>query len=1222
MRYLNKVILINSATVKYAEVPLGGNVHFTGTQGVGKSTLLRAILFFYNADTQKLGIKSGQKSFYEYYFPTQNSYVIYEIAKETGMYSVLCYRNSGKVCYRFIDGEYQPNYYIGENKSAFGSWEEIKAQLNKNGIHASIKVDRYEEYRDILYGNNNVGKEMKKFAMLESRQYQNIPRTIQNVLLNAELKAEFIKQTVIKSLNDEDIEVSLRDYKHHLSKFETQLHDIKIWTTKNSNGEIPVKKEAAQIQKLSLNIKHIDREKITLAKQLAYSVDQAQKQLPASRDTLATRENKQAVLVKKIEEAEGKFQEKKQKIVSEKSLYETRLKEAKEKTLYYENISIETVMDRVSKKKPITLELENLYKEKQILSSQFAEVTQRFDSLLREIDNQRKDFDNIQKDKRNSIHAGFLQMKDEANKQFAKLLVEIRNTHKESLNQAKALLQEKKDLVQDLKIKKSELKYQRFFDKEIEATKAQIQELGNKKQHAQNEVAHLQNLIKTLQTQWEAEEKSKKETTDRQTEKQTEQIEKHKAAIEEVDFKIANNKSSFYGWLNDNHKGWQNTIGKVCSDEVLFQSGLSPEIAATINDAFFGVKIDLSEITKKVKTIADYDKDKKNHQKEIEALQQKIAADHASLQDDLDKLRKKYQPKTKEYKDSINEHGYQLQQNTTKQENQQILLNDFLRKATDEKQASLLKIEEEISFAVADELQAQNDLARLETSIEKQEKVKEKEKDNRIKEEEAAMNALFASIAEELTHASANFDKRVADVKEQQEQELQGKGADTNRLNQIDQRVASIRTELRFIDENNDKVVEYKKDKRELLDRVEDFKSQKQLLEDKLENEQQKHLLQKEKNNAELKESKDLINQNKKEVETLENNINEFEEFTATDIYKNLAGLYREAKAESQTDRDCKSIIKELYQLETQGRKRLDEIKEAITQFLGNFSENNIFKFKTTLSSTQEHLDFADMLTEFVEENKISQYEKEVNERFAYIIHSVGKETGNLMSRGGEIQKTIHKINKDFEERNFVGAIKKIELRFVESTNKIVTLLLRIKQFNDENVYGLGTANLFSSLDQDKQNKQAVDLLKALQKAINDSKLDAVNLADSFELQFRVIENQNDTGWVEKLANVGSEGTDILVKAMINIMLLNVSKSESSKGFKDFKLHCMMDEIGKLHPNNVRGILKFANERNILLINGSPTETNALDYKYIYTLKKDDKSVTKITRLITNYAQS
>lgn len=45
MRYLNKIIFLNSAHIPYAEVKLDGNVHFIGTQGVGKSTLLRALLF-------------------------------------------------------------------------------------------------------------------------------------------------------------------------------------------------------------------------------------------------------------------------------------------------------------------------------------------------------------------------------------------------------------------------------------------------------------------------------------------------------------------------------------------------------------------------------------------------------------------------------------------------------------------------------------------------------------------------------------------------------------------------------------------------------------------------------------------------------------------------------------------------------------------------------------------------------------------------------------------------------------------------------------------------------------------------------------------------------------------------------------------------------------------------------------------------------------------------
>ncbi|MEO7585631.1 MAG: hypothetical protein ABIS74_21735 [Ferruginibacter sp.] len=39
-------------------------------------------------------------------------------------------------------------------------------------------------------------------------------------------------------------------------------------------------------------------------------------------------------------------------------------------------------------------------------------------------------------------------------------------------------------------------------------------------------------------------------------------------------------------------------------------------------------------------------------------------------------------------------------------------------------------------------------------------------------------------------------------------------------------------------------------------------------------------------------------------------------------------------------------------------------------------------------------------------------------------------------------------------------------------------------------------------------------------------------------------------------------------------------------GLKDIRLHCMMDEVGRLHPNHIGGILPFANHRNILLKNG------------------------------------
>jgi len=104
MNQLKRIILINSGTVDFHEIQLDGNIHFIGTQGTGKSTLLRAILFFYNADARKLGISKEKTAFSEYYFPHADSYVVYEVSQENRSFCVWLYKKQNRLCFRFIDG--------------------------------------------------------------------------------------------------------------------------------------------------------------------------------------------------------------------------------------------------------------------------------------------------------------------------------------------------------------------------------------------------------------------------------------------------------------------------------------------------------------------------------------------------------------------------------------------------------------------------------------------------------------------------------------------------------------------------------------------------------------------------------------------------------------------------------------------------------------------------------------------------------------------------------------------------------------------------------------------------------------------------------------------------------------------------------------------------------------------------------------------------------------
>ena len=286
--------------------------------------------------------------------------------------------------------------------------------------------------------------------------------------------------------------------------------------------------------------------------------------------------------------------------------------------------------------------------------------------------------------------------------------------------------------------------------------------------------------------------------------------------------------------------------------------------------------------------------------------------------------------------------------------------------------------------------------------------------------------------------------------------------------------------------------------------------------------------------------------------------------------------------------------------------------------FKANFSAKNTFNFRTELTLDEDYLDFANNLDDFLINNKLEEYRRRTSERYVDILARVSKEMGELTRHESDVDKIIHDINNDFKERNFVGVIKLIALQSVPSADKMVQLMKRIKEFNDDNQFAMGEMNLFSTANREEVNHKAVVHLLDFMKSLTDNpQRQYLTLSDLFQLQFRIIENDNDTGWADKLSHVGSEGTDTLVKAMINIMLINVFKAKVSRKFGDFRIHCMMDEIGKLHPQNVKGILDFANARNILLINSSPTTYNVTDYRYTYLLQKDGKSKTIIHPLIS-----
>ncbi|MCY7423012.1 MAG: ATP-binding protein [Chitinophagaceae bacterium] len=1213
MRYLNKVVFINSASIAYGEVQIDGNVHFIGTQGVGKSTLLRSILFFYNADTLKLGISREKKNFAEYYLPFANSYIVYEVVKETGSFCVLAFKSQGKVCFRFIDAPYNKDLFIEADGSVMDTWDKIRAGLDIKRIDSSRKIDRYDEYRDILYGNNEGKKDLRKYAFLESRQYQNIPRTIQNVFLNSKLEAEFIKETIIHSLNDDDIVIKLDTYQYQLKDFEEQLKDIRQFK------QPAVQKQANLISDLYVLIKKQEREQLELSSQLEQAFEQATQQHPFLSKDIQKETSRRQELFAKLEDIKKRYNNKKEKLVGEITLLDDKLKSVKDKKELYSRIDIESIVERVNKKTAFEKQANNLQSEKTLLSVQYQETTQKYNALLKELDNQFIESVNHRKEQQLTIETGLLQQKEELIKQYAALIEANKKQHQQKLNDALHAVEDAGDRLQQAEIKKAETRHKRWYDEDIKQAKEDISTLTSQVKEALLTIQALRSQSETIQKQWDFEEASRSEKQQREKEKHDVNITALQQQVKAINNKLDNTKGSLFEWLNTNKPEWSATIGKVCDEEVLFMNDLNPKIVSEAS-TLYGVSVDLKEIERIAKTSADYEADKKALLLQVEKHMTGFGKWQEKWDEETTKLHKKIAIQLREHKDETKEQEYKLQQYQHKLENAELALTDWNTKAGIGKNSALEAAIEVVVKAETEKKRLKDLAKKVEDEIEKFVKAKEKEREQKIAEAIGAMQLSREEIKNELAHTKDENNQRKEAIRQQQQNELQASGADTKRLNEIEQQLGILLNELTFIENKRDTVAEYKKDKRELLDKEDEFKNNRQGLQQQMLTEESKFINQVNAQQEEINTVNETIENLRLLLDRLNEDLEEYAGIKQLDWYQLLA--VDKTLATASKAKRCKELARTIKEIHYAIIEQVNEVKEVINKFLSHFTSNNIFKFASNLIDKKDYLDFAEKLQQFIEDNRIAEFEKRVNERYAGIIKLIGKETNELTSSEGEIQKIIAKINNDFTQNNSiaVGVIQKIEMKMDESDNKVVQVLKLIQQFNSESGFELGATNLFTQHDSESKNKKAVDLLKQLIREIQNLRRDTISLSDSFEIKFRIVENKNDTGWVERLANVGSEGTDVLVKAMINIMLLNVFKEGASKRFKDFKLHCMMDEIGRLHPVNVRGILDFASARNIWLINGSPTENDALAYRHIYKLEKDNRSFTRVKRILTQHA--
>ncbi len=1213
-RILNRIVEINISNVKYTDIELSGNTCFVGTNNFGKTSLQRAILFFYSANSRGLGISASQKPFEEHYFKYENSYLIYEIATEEKPFFVIVYRHN-KLVFRFVDAAYDPDFFFTENDEAM-KIKEVISNFEKRGIYISNQIDTFERYRNIIYGTET-DKQLSKFFLLKGNEkYQNIPKSITNVFLSSKssVDSRFIKDFIANSLTTESSSIKLEQVERQLRQFNEKYSDIEVYLKKETQQLIEL------IDKKYDQVHMLKGAQMEMADKLGSSLRFAESQNEAIREASKKKEEELENLANEYEVTKDNIEAKQNDIREEIGYYDRTIREANKKLKEYKEKNIEEAVEKNSEREKLQVELNIARREYESLTSNVASIELKYSSLIEQLRNDKSAYVNKINSKTSEIfnHYNELQLlqKNEYNKRDA----ELKDKREEALNELNSEVTSKQIEFNELKSEEKVIRNTRFYEQEIKNLENELAELRAVSYKNKSERAIKQNMVATLQREWEALEQRLKASLSNRINQTNNEIIKIKTEIKDIEEKLNVQNDAFYGFLEKNVKNWHESIGKVVNEKLLFRTDMNPELSEQTANTLYGISLNLEPVEVVSKSIEAYQYEKNERTAQIRDLEDALNQFQTSNNEEKMLAADKYGKQLGELKEDVKILAYSLELADKREKKLADEFEDWQTRAGKEIEESLTGnrqrlniIEEELSIlnkkknvllsefnVQLDKLKAYNDerLTELKTRQETEISELEVEKKNQVKE----------------------FENKEDELAKEKETNFKSKGVDSKQLKNVEGRMKELQETLKGIEQYAQIISDYLKDKREIFDKLPDHIQKKEEfvksngdLGTQLEDISRKYNLKR----MELNKQKKAFDE---ELIDFNNGINFYSNnFRETPVYAKYSDIIERAEAK-RTNYNIMDLCTQLLKNDSHFNEEYGAFQRYVNEFGGKFRIDNHFNFVIRNDATQgEYERFAQNLRSFINENKIELSIAETATQIGLVTDSISTKVKELSGQKDKIQHIISLIAEDFKKAEFEESklIEFIKIRLEESDNKVYKLLKRIQEFREENglVYDEGLFNTDFATGQKREiSGKAVKLLEQLRNAIKEQEQEEIRLQDLFELKFNIKEGMNETGWTHKIDSIGSTGTDILVKAIIYITLLHVFIKESShRSSKDFKVHCIIDEVGQISAHYLRELLRFAKNRNIMMINGLPNKSGLEShYKYTYQFRREENNNVRI----------
>ena len=994
MRSLTKIVFINSAHIRYGEVALDGNVHFTGTQGVGKTTLLRALLFFYNARKDKLGIRNqGQRSFDDYYVPTPSSYIVYEVTRgeEQPPFCVILFRRHNKAAFRFVDAAYDRSWIIDDLGVVASDPLTVRQRIQSKGIDLSTIIERYNQYLDILYGNRNtrISKDLLKYYLLKSPQYQNIPRIIQNVFLNERVDAGFIKETIISSISDDEVEtaVDLNFFRRKLVNFSDELKDISLWTQKNKQGIVETRRDADKIIEIAHKISAGEFSMREQCGMLIYSRNRAEMNLPILTSKIEKRKANIDKLIANIKSIESNFTEAHEKLSNEIAVLDSKLKDAARLKKEYQKIGISEMIVRVESLPSLRLTLQQKQGLLAQLNAEYLSITQKYASLRERLDLDFRQFRQKRTDEINKAKQEVIDRKLARLEQRNNLENEVKEKFQTQRNEIELKLAECRERRHELELLRLEASKSSPLKDELEACRRNLSKLEKEENSLNEEKLRKESTLDSMRIQLEVEcQRLENEyatqiiSLENQITNLTENLNSERTLLEK-------SQGSFCEWLDRNVEDWPSSIGKIVDEkDVLYSQNLNPELApGNTSDTLFGVRIDLDEIKKEVRTPAMINEDVKVIEAKINSLANEINRLRDEKENRISENGKKRFSATKSLQADIDAITQKIQVCRQQFRKENLRLSD-----TENDEKARLN---EIDAAFKDKIQEM--ALEIDSNSEALKKIDDRSKrelnsiskaaKDEDKKDKNLLDIQVKSVEDDIMQFKNETDSKIKQLDKEERAALSNAGADTGMIEQINNEITKTESRIHIIEKEQNKVAIYRNDCETLLDHVPQYQTDKKKLEDKDASLRQNYDRRKQTHESNCKAEMTALSELQAALEKATESIRITDDFMASD------SCPPELKESQQinTDLDCITIVESIKELTGKIYRLSDSLKTSVNDFKRQFSQCNTFKFPIELETTAHYRNYADKLEEFVANDMIKEFQQVTSNMYRVVLNPV-----------------------------------------------------------------------------------------------------------------------------------------------------------------------------------------------------------------------------------------